>query len=457
LLVLSEDFKIKSANKSFYKTFLLTEEEAIGKILFGLQGNGWNIPGLSSQLLRIQKGDEKFLEWELTYDFPKVGQRTICFNAQPVQKENGANWILLAFNDITERKEKEKIEKRNAEDLKKILENMPQITLTAAADGSITYFNQFFFNYSGMTTVEAMGHEWKKEELIKSDMFDDAVKCWRQAMASGEDFNMEVLLKRKSDNMYRWHQGRAAAIRNDDGIITSWVGAAIDIHDQKTKEEAKDEFIAIASHELKTPLTTAKAYIHMLQQSMEKSNYKDLIFAQKAGTSIERLNDLIGELLDVSKIQHGKLPLNITKFNFNEMITDAIEGVRYTSLNHSIICTGHIKEPVTGDKERLQQVVINLLTNAVKYSPKADKVLVNMVQEKGQIKVSVKDSGIGILKENLDKIFERYYREEHRAVHFQGLGIGLSICYEIIQRHKGKIWAESNHGKGTTFYFTIPA
>ncbi len=190
---------------------------------------------------------------------------------------------------------------------------------------------------------------------------------------------------------------------------------------------------------------------------MEKSNYKDLIFAKKAGVSIDRLNDLIGELLDVSKIQNGKLPLNITTFNFNEMITDAIEGVRYTSLNHSIICTGHIKEPVTGDKERLQQVVINLLTNAVKYSPKADKVVVDIVQEKGQIKVSVKDSGIGILKENLNKIFERYYREEHRAVHFQGLGIGLSICYEIIQRHNGKIWAESNNGKGTTFYFTIPA
>ena len=138
------------------------------------------------------------------------------------------------------------------------------------------------------------------------------------------------------------------------------------------------------------------------------------------------------------------------------MMTDAIEGAKYTSPHHSISCIGHIPDLVKGDKERLQQVVINLLANAVKYSPKADNVLVNMVEEKGSIKVSVKDNGIGILKENLDKIFLRYYREEKRAVHFQGLGIGLSICYEIIQRHHGKIWAESNHGKGTTFYFTIP-
>jgi two-component system CheB/CheR fusion protein len=456
LLVLSEDFKIKSANQSFYKTFSIREEEAIGHILFGLQGNGWNIPGLSSQLLRIQKGDEKFLEWELTYNFPKVGQRTICFNAQPVQKENAANWILLAFNDISERKDREKIGKKNAEDLKNILENMPLITFTASPAGLVTYFNEFFLNYSGITITEALGSGWTKNEVIKPDMFDDVVKRWKHAMETGEGFNAEVRLKRKSDNMYRWHLGRAAAIRNEEGVITSWVGAAIDIHDQKTKEEAKDEFISIASHELRTPLTTAKAYIYLLQDSMKKSNYKDLIFAQKAGTSIDRLNDLVGELLDVSKIQNGMLHLSISEFNFNDMVADAIEGAQYTSPDHTITCTGHINKPVTGDKERLQQVVINLLTNAVKYSPNDDKVLVNLAEENGSVKVSVKDGGIGILKENLDKIFERYYREEERSVRFQGLGIGLSICYEIIQRHKGKIWAESNHDKGTTFYFTIP-
>ena len=211
--------------------------------------------------------------------------------------------------------------------------------------------------------------------------------------------------------MYRWHLCRSSAIRNDEGIITSWVGAATDIHDQKTKEQAKDEFISIASHELKTPLTTAKAYIQLLEMSMEKTNDKDLIFAQKAGASIDRLNDLIAELLDVSKIQNGKLALNITTFNFNEMLADAVEEMQYAP-THSIIKTGEIDNDVTGDKERLQQVVINLLTNAVKYSPKADKVFVNVVQEDGEIKVSVKDSGIGIRKENLGKIFERYYREE---------------------------------------------
>src|SRR4029079_18474419 len=123
---------------------------------------------------------------------------------------------------------------------------------------------------------------------------------------------------------------------------------------------------------------------------------------------------------------------------------------------HTIIRTGTIKAPVTGDKERLQQVVANLLSNAIKYSTKANKVLVNMVLKKGEIMVSVKDRGIGIRRENLWKIFERYYREEERSVHFQGLGIGLYISYEIIQRHRGKLWAEINGGRGSTFYFTVP-
>jgi len=190
---------------------------------------------------------------------------------------------------------------------------------------------------------------------------------------------------------------------------------------------------------------------------MEETHYKDLIFANKAAASIDRLNDLIGELMDVSKIQNGKLDLNITTFNFNEMMADAVESIQYGALLHKIKTSGTIKGAVTGDKERLKQVVINLLSNAVKYSPAAKNVFVHLSTSKGKIQVSIKDTGIGIRKESLEKIFDRYYREEQRAVHFQGLGIGLFISYEIIQRHNGKIWAESEPGIGSTFYFTIKA
>jgi two-component system CheB/CheR fusion protein len=455
LLVIGNDFKIRSANKSFYKNFNLTEEVTIGKVLFDLQNNGWNIPGLRSQLLKIHKEKEKFIEWETTYQFPAVGVRTISFNAQPVQKESGANWILLALDDVTVEKEKERMEQKISEDLRKILENLPQLTVTRSKEGHITFCNKNFLEYSGLTLATAINQQgW--EAIIKPEMIDEVRKSWRQSIASGEQFQIELELKRKSDNTYRWHLCRSVPMRNEEGILTSWIGTATDIHEQKTKEEVKDEFIGIASHELKTPLTTAKAYIQLLEMSMTQTNDKDLIFAQKAGASITRLNDLISELMDVSKIQNGKLDLRITMFNFNEMLVNAVEEVQYASPVHRIIFSGEIKEPVTGDKERLGQVIINLLNNAVKYSPKSKEVYINLSMEAGLVKVSIKDTGIGINKQSLDKIFERYFREEHRAVHFQGLGIGLFISHEIIQRHHGKIWAKSEPGKGSTFYFTIP-
>jgi two-component system, chemotaxis family, CheB/CheR fusion protein len=454
LLILTHDFRIKSANHSFYKNYLLTKEETIGKTLFDLQNKGWEIPGLRKELLKIQDDHEKLVELELSFNFPKAGMRTIRFNAQPVQKENKENLILLALDDITTSKDLEKIAVKNTEDIKIILENIPQITSTASADGAITYFNQNFLDYSGMNLAEAIGWGWVA--VIEPGMLATVNKAWKHSITTGDIFNMEILLKRKADNTYRWHLCRSTAILNPEGKIISWVGAAIDIHEQKTKERIKDEFIAIASHELKTPLTTAKAYIQLLQMSMEETKYKDLGFAKKAAASIDRLNELIGELMDVSKIQNGKLDLNITSFDFNEMVVEAVEGIQYGALLHNIKLSGKVKEPVKADKERLKQVIINLLSNAVKYSPGSKNIFVHIGSKNGSVSVSVRDTGIGIRKESLEKIFERYYREEQRAVHFQGLGIGLFISYEIVQRHNGKIWAESIPGKGTTFHFTIP-
>ena len=138
------------------------------------------------------------------------------------------------------------------------------------------------------------------------------------------------------------------------------------------------------------------------------------------------------------------------------MIESTVENVQLTSQSHTIIKTGKANDVITGDNNRLQQVVINLLNNAIKYSPSAEKVFITIEQEKDIIKVSVKDTGIGMSRQSLNKIFEKYHRIEEHALHFQGLGIGLFISYEIIQRHHGKLWAESEPGKGSTFYFTIP-
>lgn len=376
---------------------------------------------------------------------------------------SGINIIAV---EVTAEVEMNKKIKESEANFRQLAELMPDKVSNADAQGNIIYYNQHWLNYTGFNFEELKDGGWKK--IIWPDDLPEFTKRWQHSLATGDDFEMELRII-NANGEPKWHLSRSVAIRDDSaslpdvspggytrgqGKITKWIATTTDIDDQKMKEQQKDEFIGIASHEMKTPLTTAKAYIQLLQQSMEQTNDKHLFFAQKANASINRLNNLIGELLDVSKIKHGKLALNIAPFNFNEMVAMAIESAQIVSSSHSIVQSGAIDEPVTGDKERLEQVIINLLSNAAKYSPQADKIFITVAKENQEVKVAVKDSGIGIRKENFKKIFERYYRESNSQ--FQGLGIGLSICYEIILRHKGKIWVQSEPGKGSTFYFTIP-
>jgi signal transduction histidine kinase len=172
---------------------------------------------------------------------------------------------------------------------------------------------------------------------------------------------------------------------------------------------------------------------------------------------VDRLTYLVGDLLDVSKIQAGKLELRLESFSLQDIIVETIENVQATTYSHMIILQGEIRSPVYGDRDRIAQVVINLLSNAVKYSPAATKIIVQLEDLKKEVRVSVQDFGIGIPKEHQERIFERFYRVHSKSEHsFSGLGMGLYISSQIIARHKGKMEVHSIEGKGTTFTFTLP-
>lgn len=224
---------------------------------------------------------------------------------------------------------------------------------------------------------------------------------------------------------------------------------------QKAKDAQKDEFISIASHELKTPLTTIKGYVQLIEDMLhDQTDDTMLRYIKKASSAIDRLNNLTTDLLDATKMQHGKLNLNFTNFDFNEMLEDVIEFTRHTSPGFIVVKTGATTSHVHGDKERLHQVCANLLSNAVKYSNKHGKIEVFVNEEPHQVTVDIIDTGIGIDADNLHKVFDRFYRVNN--MQGQGLGIGLYITKEIVERHHGKIWAKSQPGIGSTFTFTLP-
>lgn len=230
-----------------------------------------------------------------------------------------------------------------------------------------------------------------------------------------------------------------------------------EIEFRKQAEQKKDEFISIASHELKTPLTSVKGYIQLLQRSLNKDN-KEMAqnHLEKASIQLEKLNELIVDLLDISKIESGKMKFNMQSFCADNMVNNAIEMLQQSNPDFKITKRGTTNENVFGDEMRLEQVVINFITNAIKYAPGTNQVNVTINIKDGKLYLAVKDFGIGISAEQQDKIFDKFYRVEENSHRFNGLGIGLYICAEIIKRHGGTIGVNSVPDEGSEFYFVIP-
>lgn len=222
----------------------------------------------------------------------------------------------------------------------------------------------------------------------------------------------------------------------------------------KESQKKKDEFIGIASHELKTPLTSIKGYIEMLNILEQEQPKKQ--FVEKTLSNVNKLERLVKDLLDVSKIQSGQLQLDMKEFDIDELLDETISAAQIISGTHKIERKDHLdNEMIYGDRQRLEQVLLNLLSNAIKYSPGENKVVVDSEKTEKELIIKIRDYGIGVPQEEQTNIFERFYRTKGISIHISGFGLGLYICRDIINRHYGKIWVESAD-KGSTFYFSLP-
>ncbi len=228
--------------------------------------------------------------------------------------------------------------------------------------------------------------------------------------------------------------------------------------ESKEAERQKDEFISIASHELKTPITTIKSYAQILSRYYKgKKNGKLLTYVSRLEFQVDRLTVLVNELLDVSKIQYGKLEVVRDKFDMAELIKDVAQDMQQSTKTHKIIVETTGKIAVVADKHYISQCLANLISNAIKFSPKADKVIIKTFCDRRNIRVSVQDFGIGIKKKDLSRVFGRFFQADNRIRNSSGgLGLGLYLSKKIINRHHGEIWGESEKGEGSIFTFKIP-
>jgi len=340
------------------------------------------------------------------------------------------------------------------EHFKLLANNIPQMTWTNLPNGEVDFYNQRWYEYTGLTASDAKKTDWRKR-ITHPDDLDLSEKKSLAALQSGNVYEGESRFKR-ADGAYRWHLLRAVPLRNDGGEIIFWVGTATDIEDQKAEMDRKDEFIGIASHELKTPLTSVKGYLQLIGHKKEilPDNVKQ--YVNKATVALNKLQHLVNDLLDVSKIKAGKLEYAITTINLADLVSACVENAEHIYSSHKFDNKARYEFLIKGNDERLEQVIMNLINNAVKYSPVSKDIIISTSKHDGMVRVSITDFGIGLSGKQKKRIFERFYRVEDKKYMSSGLGIGLYISQQIIDNHDGKIGVESELGKGSTFYFDLP-
>jgi PAS domain S-box-containing protein len=325
-----------------------------------------------------------------------------------------------------------------------------------------TFVNDTWIQWTGIPFEKQLGTGWL-DRVLEEDKLVAPAKFW-ECLLKREKYTAEFRIIR-SDGEMRWCLTEGSPYYDSNGDFNGYAGSVTDITDMKKIEERKDDFIKMASHELKTPLTSITGYVQLLlniHNEINSERFQQLQPTVKSslGTiakQVSKLTRLVTELLDLTRIETGKLELYKTSFNLGELLEEALQDVSHTSTRHSFILKNEYKGNLFADKDRISQVLVNLLTNAIKYSPHADKVEIFADGNDKEVNIKVKDYGIGIEEKDQQNIFHRFYRVEGKSeLTFPGFGIGLFIVHEIVERHNGKIFVESRKNEGSVFSIILP-
>jgi two-component system sensor histidine kinase VicK len=378
------------------------------------------------------------------------------FVYEPIKDERGVTSILIIADDVTEEVRTRKQSNRTSQ--------MLNMAVESAELGTWFYdieTNQFFPS----TKLKSL-FGYKADELlpyttalefITSEYREEVVGAITSALKNGESYDLEFPIKVGQSEAIRWIRATGNLNKPEADKPSYFSGIIMDVTARKLDDQRKNDFIAMVSHELKTPLTSLKAYVQILISKANKVQDDYAVAAlNKAEQQINKMNTLIKSFLDVARLEAGKINLNIEPFDISELIQDVVTDASEIMGSHELIFNPCKEIHVNADKDKIAQVITNFLSNAVKYSAKGKNIFVSCQENNGRIQISVKDEGIGIKPQDIDKLFNRFYRIENTDTQtISGFGIGLYLCAEIIKRHNGHIWVDSEPGSGSTFHFSI--
>lgn len=359
--------------------------------------------------------------------------------------------------------EKTKVEEElrsNQERLTRILETMAEGVGIVDVHGNLTYANPMAQKILGLKQSEILQRTYddpKWQNLrVDGSVLPNNEHPMAVIMATGKPvFDHEIAVQ--PPNAERFYISiNAAPIRDESGQIVGGIGTFMDVTVRRKNIQNKDEFISVASHELRTPVTSLKASLQLLDRMKDNPSPKMLpVLISQANKSLNKLSVLIGDLLNTTKMTEGQLHLNKSSVKLSSLIDDCCLHV-HTEAGHHVVLQGDKNLKVNADADKIEQVITNLINNVIKYAPESKAINVKLEKVDNMAKVSVIDNGPGVPPEKLPNLFERYYRVDNSGIQYSGLGLGLYICSEIIKKHNGQIGAESELGKGSTFWFTLP-
>lgn len=450
IIMLDKDGVIRGWNRGAEVIKGYSREEIIGRhlsVLYTMEDRETGKPGRILQYAR-EKGRYEEEEIRVRKDGSRHWAHVLIV---ALRDKNGR---LLGYADITRNVSGRRRQLVELQNMKYALDQSAIVAITDRS-GKILYVNDKFVEISQYSREELVG---KTHRMVNSGYHSREYmeNIWKTIL-SGKVWRGEIR-NRAKDGSYYWVDTTITPLLDEFGTPVQFIAIRTDITKRKELERQKDDFIGIASHELKTPLTSLKGYVQLLRRRID--GLKDpsaALFISKVENQVDKLNGLVQDLLDVTRIDAGKLSYQKTAFDINALAGEVVDTMQYTTEKHRISLKGESAHQVWGDRDRIGQVLVNFLSNAIKYSPQADSIEVSVSSSDGQAQVCVKDYGVGIAPRDRVKVFDRFYRVSGpKEKTFPGLGLGLYICAEIIKRHRGRIWFDSEIGKGSSFCFSLP-
>ncbi|RYE36046.1 MAG: PAS domain S-box protein [Sphingobacteriaceae bacterium] len=467
------DNPIIYCNKAFEHISGYDRKEIIGRNCRFLQKEDRNQDVRKTLKNAIKNGEDCFVEirnyrkdgnlfWNELYMSPiknQAGEITHFIGVQnDISRRKKAELALLHQKQEMEKRieERTRVIKESEEYLASIVSTVRESLIVLDKDYNILSVNDHFLKTFKVSVNETAGRilytlgngQWNIPRL--KEMLNNVLPTNNPV----EDFEVEHDFP---------HIGRKLMLVNAhrielEGEYKDRILIAIeDITERREIERRKDDFLSIASHELKTPLTTVKGYVQMMARYMPQNadeKFKNIV--DKTSIYVERLNSLLAELLDVSRIQTGHIELHKELFDFDKVVHETVEGIQAATKSHHITIIGKATNQFKGDESHIVQVINNLLANAIKYAPDSPEITIYLSLVSDYLKVSVTDNGMGINPEDQKRIFDRFFRVGEIQQRFPGMGIGLYVCEQIIKNHGGSLWVESEKGNGSTFSFTLP-